>query len=156
MTDQELSPQIQAIVAELFTRLGFEVSIQVDALESEQRKYWDIKVHTEADASELIGRHGSTLEGIASVIGLMLPKGSYGVLLDINGHREERSQDLQNVALQAAQQAIDGQHEIVMEPMKHWERRIVHSTLTGRTDVVTESFGQDPDRRVVIKPVTVY
>jgi len=32
------------------------------------------------------------------------------------------------------------------------ERRIVHLELSERQDVVTDSLGQEPERRVVIRP----
>jgi len=36
--------------------------------------------------------------------------------------------------------------------MPAYERRIIHLELAGRTDITTESIGQEPDRCVVIKP----
>jgi spoIIIJ-associated protein len=39
-----------------------------------------------------------------------------------------------------------------LEPMPPAERRIVHLTLAGHRDLVTESTGQGPSRRVVIMP----
>jgi spoIIIJ-associated protein len=34
------------------------------------------------------------------------------------------------------------------------DRKIVHDALNGRTDISTHSEGEDPNRRVVISPVT--
>ena len=36
--------------------------------------------------------------------------------------------------------------------MSSYERRIVHMQLASRKDVLTESIGQEPERKVVIKP----
>jgi len=37
--------------------------------------------------------------------------------------------------------------------MSSYERRIIHLALSERDDVKTESIGEEPKRRVVIKPV---
>jgi spoIIIJ-associated protein len=39
-------------------------------------------------------------------------------------------------------------------PMSSYERRIVHMELASYTDVASESTGEDPHRRVVIKPLS--
>jgi len=36
--------------------------------------------------------------------------------------------------------------------MTAYERRIIHVELASRGDVTTESMGQEPERRVIIKP----
>jgi spoIIIJ-associated protein len=36
--------------------------------------------------------------------------------------------------------------------MSAYERRIIHLELAGRSDVTTESIGEEPERKVVIKP----
>jgi spoIIIJ-associated protein len=38
--------------------------------------------------------------------------------------------------------------------MRASERKVVHNYLSGRTEVETHSEGDEPDRRLVITPVT--
>ena len=40
----------------------------------------------------------------------------------------------------------------VNRPMTPYERRVIHMELADRNDVTTQSVGQDPDRKVTIKP----
>jgi spoIIIJ-associated protein len=40
-----------------------------------------------------------------------------------------------------------------LRSMSAYERRIIHMELKERSDVKTESIGQDPDRRIIIKPI---
>jgi len=42
--------------------------------------------------------------------------------------------------------------EKILPPMPAYERRIIHLELAQRPDVTTQSIGQEPERRVVIKP----
>jgi spoIIIJ-associated protein len=37
--------------------------------------------------------------------------------------------------------------------MTSYERRIVHTELAAYSDLASESVGQEPNRRVVIKPL---
>ena len=36
--------------------------------------------------------------------------------------------------------------------MPAYERRIIHMELAGRTDIATESIGEEPERKVIIRP----
>ena len=43
--------------------------------------------------------------------------------------------------------------EVEMRPMNAYDRRIVHSVLQEYPDISTQSTGEGPDRRVVVKPL---
>ena len=50
-----------------------------------------------------------------------------------------------------AENVIRFRKPIRLEPMSAYERLIIHSELANRDDVETESFGEEPRRRVVIR-----
>lgn len=145
---------LQLKVANLVQMLGYEASIQIDEMEIEGRNYFDIKIDVE-EPGELIGRHGSFIDAIATVIGMFVPRVEgqrYSVLVDVNGYRAERGKYLQDMAVKAMDDAISTGEQVELQPMKPWERRLVHMAAVGRTDIITESQGEEPDRRIVIKP----
>ncbi|MBU3925575.1 KH domain-containing protein [Patescibacteria group bacterium] len=72
--------------------------------------------------------------------------------LDINGYQAKRIEELKNIARMNAQRVRYFKKEISLEPMNSYERRIIHSVLTEYPDIITESFGEDPNRHVIIKP----
>ncbi|MCG2690276.1 hypothetical protein L6252_03290 [Candidatus Parcubacteria bacterium] len=37
--------------------------------------------------------------------------------------------------------------------MSSFDRRVIHLALENRSDVTTESIGESPNRKIVIKPV---
>lgn len=39
-----------------------------------------------------------------------------------------------------------------LKPMPAYERRLIHLELQKRSDVTTESAGQEPFRHIIIKP----
>lgn len=73
-------------------------------------------------------------------------------LLDVNGYQLKRIEELKNTARINAQRVRYFKKEISLEPMNAYERRIIHSFLTEYPDIITKSTGEDPNRRVVIKP----
>ena len=51
-----------------------------------------------------------------------------------------------------AEQAIKTGHKQMLEPMSPNERRIIHIELRDSPDVTTQSFGEEPHRKVTILP----
>ena len=47
--------------------------------------------------------------------------------------------------------AVKYRKNIRLEPMSAYERMIIHTELANSENVVTESIGEEPRRRVVIK-----
>ncbi|MCX6731552.1 MAG: hypothetical protein NTX55_01015 [Candidatus Parcubacteria bacterium] len=72
--------------------------------------------------------------------------------LDVNDYQTKKNEELKNLARMMAQRVRYFKKEIEMEPMTSYERRIIHATLTEYPDIMTESAGEGPNRRVVIKP----
>ena len=70
--------------------------------------------------------------------------------LDIMGYREKRRAALERFATEQADAVAASGEERILEPMPSADRKVIHDTLSGRTDVVTRSEGEDPKRRVVI------
>jgi spoIIIJ-associated protein len=76
------------------------------------------------------------------------------VIVDAAGYRDRREHALQRMADRAAAEALRYDRAVELEPMRASERKVVHNYLSERTDVQTHSEGDEPDRRLVISPVT--
>lgn len=154
MDIEKLSQQLEQKVAELIDLLGYTATITVDLVETEEKKYWHIKLDMPAGSPELIGRHGNMLDALTTVISLMAPESEerIGIVVDINNYRAERIEKVKAMALRAADDAVESGEEIMLDSMRPWERREIHIVLKERTDILTESVGEEPDRRVIIKP----
>lgn len=151
---QNLTELLKSHTEELLKLLGVEAEVTVTESEAEDRNYLEIDVQSEEHSAELIGRHGSMLESLTVVLGMLVPHGEqrYNVILDINGYRGERAKYIQEVTDRACADVVASGREVVLEPMKPWERRVVHMSVVGRTDVITESIGEGEERKVAIKP----
>ena len=108
------------------------------------------------DTGYLIGYRGEVLNSIQTVLSNVASKSNKEkarVMVNIGGFREKREKDLQNLAVKIAGTVIKTKKSITLEPMSAYERMIIHTELANRTDVKTESYGEEPRRRVVIKKV---
>ena len=72
------------------------------------------------------------------------------VRLDIEGYKEKRIKTLQELAGKKAKTVEKTGKMITLEPMKAYERKIIHSFLQDNPNVETRSIGQEPKRRIVI------
>jgi len=75
------------------------------------------------------------------------------LIIDIEGYRERRYNQVRQIARRMAEQAIKTGRRQFLEPMPANERRIIHMELRENPDVMTESTGEDPYRKVTIVPV---
>jgi spoIIIJ-associated protein len=104
----------------------------------------------------LIGTNGATLDALQELTRLAVHRET-GVrsrlMLDVGGHRAQRREDLTALGTAAAQRvAASGEMER-LAAMTPFERKIVHDAVAAVDGVDTESEGDEPDRRVVIRPV---
>lgn len=108
---------------------------------------------TGKDLSILIGRQAETLNALQYIAGLMVSKEvgrSLTLVIDVQGYRKRREQQLRQLARRMADQAIKTGRRQVLEPMPANERRIIHIELRDHPQVTTESIGEDPRRKVTI------
>jgi spoIIIJ-associated protein len=107
------------------------------------------------DLSFLIGRHAETL-GAMQLITRMIVGKEVGraahVIIDVDGYRERRDDNLRKLAQKMAKQAVASGRRQTLEPMSASERRIIHLELRDSAEVTTESTGEEPRRKVVIIP----
>ncbi len=107
------------------------------------------------DAGRTIGRHGSTLNALQYLTGLVTQKetGEYFRLtVDAEGYRERRQAALVEQARELAAAVKEANQEAELDPLPAYERRIIHNALMDHPDVVTYSEGEGDDRRVIIAP----
>ena len=113
-----------------------------------------IDVQTEISGL-LIGRHGETLESLQHVLRLLISKEQeefIPLVLDIAGYRAARGRELEDLARNLAEKVkLYGGSEI-LPPMSAYERRLIHLILQDLEGVESGSEGEEPYRRIVIRP----
>ncbi len=106
------------------------------------------------DMSHLIGYKGKTIEAFQSLLNSMLQREDEDyakVFVEINDYKKKKEEKLRKLANKMAANCVKFRRPIKLEPMSAYERLIIHRELADRKDVETESIGEEPRRRVVIK-----
>jgi len=108
------------------------------------------------DSRFMIGREGETLRSLNHLVQKIIEKElgeeeNKNFIIDINGYQKKRFDGLKNIAHMMAERAKYFKSNIEIEPMPAFERRIIHLFLEGDKEIKTESEGDGPNRRVVIK-----
>jgi len=108
-----------------------------------------------ADSGSIIGYRGDVLDAISYLVSLAVGRGSESrkkVTVDCCGYRAKRTDILVGLAERLASRAAETGRKVRLEPMNSAERRVIHSALSERAGVRTESEGEEPSRYVVIIP----
>lgn len=101
----------------------------------------------------LIGYRGDTLYSLQNILISVASKGlntRVRVILDIEGYKEKREKTLEELAENMARQVIKTGKSVTLDPMKAYERKIIHTKLQNSDKVETYSIGEEPKRKVVI------
>lgn len=110
---------------------------------------------TGEDLGILIGRRGQTLASLQHIVRLIVAhrlKARAPLVLDVEGYKQRRYQELRELALNLARRVMSSGQPVTLEPMPANERRIVHLALAENADVLTRSIGEGEVRKVVISP----
>lgn len=107
------------------------------------------------DMGLLIGRHGQTLEALQEltrvVVGQRLAMRSR-VVVDVEDYKRRQRSRLAARAKEIAKRVARTGQEEELEPMNAFERKVVHDAVAEITGVESSSRGEDPERRVVVRP----
>ena len=138
------------IVSKIFEIAGDESTFEVVNDEGKVL----VKVNS-GDSAHLIWYKGKTIEAIQSTINSILKKeDDYAkVFVEVNDYKNKKEERLKELARRMAKNAVKFGRDVRLEPMSAYERMIIHTELANRDDVTTESYGEEPRRRVVIKKV---
>lgn len=140
--------EVRTIVEDILKTLGIEAQIE-ERLFAEQQ----VLALTVSDGQLLIGSQGDRLRALNTLVRMIAEK--RGVTerftLDVNNFQHDAVVSLQSTAKMLAERARSLKYDVELNPMRPFERMIVHAALSGEPHIKTESIGEGRDRRIVIK-----
>ena len=156
----ELDPELETareVVQELMQRMRMRANVTAQWIEPEdanEERHALVEIHGQ-DLGIMVSRRGEGLSAMqylarmitARKLGRPLP-----VIVDVEGYRRRREQQLRRMARRAAEQAVERARTVELEPMPANERRIIHLELRTHSGVTTESVGVGRSRKVTIIP----
>ena len=153
MSREDVIALAKVRLEEMLSFFGYNVHAEVVELDG------DVELRVPSDDSgRLIGHHGETLRAIQHIINMIVRNATSHshehlyISVDIAGYKQARAKALGEQGIAAADRVAASGEEQALAPMSAAERRMVHMAIADRTDVVTESRGEEPKRFIVIKP----
>lgn len=142
---------VKELVEKLIGLMGLELEVYVEERES------DFLVNvTGKDSALFIGKHGDSIEQFQTIVNGIYNNGKpreefKKITVDSNNYIVKREEVLTNLAKRTAGKVIREHKDFKFEAMNSYERRIIHSALANHDKVITESYGNEPNRYVVVK-----
>ena len=150
---------VQKLIKELLEKMDLSVSDIVISQEDGSNSVW---YSAEVDKPHLFtAREGEALHAlnhlVRRVVESQSPEAadaeSPSLLIDIGGFQKKRQDNVRAIAHMIAERARYFKSSVEVEPMSAFDRRIVHEFIAKHPDLKSESIGNGPTRRVVIKYV---
>jgi len=104
----------------------------------------------------LIGKEGRTLKSLQVLLRQALSnqiKFNVKVNLDASNYKVKRERFFEKDIKNIINDVMKSKDEVKLDPMNSYQRRIVHSVASEYYNIETESFGEEPERYVVIRYV---
>jgi len=152
-TNQEPETDFEHAVVDFVTtltaKMGFPAEVKVAYREPNKL---GLRLDTE-HANILIGRKGKNLDSIqllANVVASRFEGSDVKVVLDTEGYRSRREEQLIRLAEKIADDVQRSRGSKLLEPMNPFERRLIHTTLNNIDSIGTESEGDGLYKQVRI------
>lgn len=128
-----------------------------DVIIESQRKENFIKLTLHSsDNNILIGRNGRTLSSLQNLIRTAVSNqiGMFvNIILDVENYKIKQEHNIERLAKKLAKEVLKTKEPIAMDCMNSYERRLVHNALANFKGITSNSEGEEPNRRIVIKPI---
>jgi spoIIIJ-associated protein len=137
------------VLLEIVRLMGYEVEVEVTD-EGERT----LLVIRGADAGQLIGKKGQTLDALQFLLNRMVGREETRkpIVIDCDGYRERRNEALVQLAHRLKEKATQSGKIVAVNPMSAHDRRVIHMALKDTPGVSTRSEGEGALRRLLIVP----
>ena len=152
MISKEHLTIIEQTARDLFEKIDMQGDLKVESNEDDSAVVVSVEV---GEPKIYIGEKGQTLFEIQHILKLFIRKKIQEpvyISLDINDYKKNKEEYLRDLANTTADEVVLFKKEKELPPMPASERKIIHMALTDRDDVISESSGEDVERRIVVKP----
>jgi spoIIIJ-associated protein len=151
MSNEQLAAEGKRWTEQFLQAMGFEGTVTATADED----HVDVTAAVATNDELITGRKGEVRQALQHLLNRMINRGEgsrYHLQLEINDSWKKREDELRELALTLAKEALEKQGEVITEYLNAQERRIVHMTLKEDGRVKTYSLGDGMIKRIAIAP----
>lgn len=149
--------KIRKKIKELFQIIGFN-DIEIDIRKDnslKDRELLIVNIDMDSEQANSFLKEGAVgLDALQHLARVLISREAISqtlLLIDINKYRKKREDDLIELAIETAKKVRRMKKPINLEPMSAYERRFIHLKLAEQPDIVTESIGEEPERKIVVR-----
>lgn len=145
----DILADVEEYLKNIIKGMGVDCNIEVSTKENTTT----IKIFS-SNNPVIIGKNGQNLEALTTIVRQYIKNITNNgprIVLDVEDYKDRQVKRLERLAKNLARDVVRTKVDAEMDSMNSYDRRIVHNVLTDFKGVTTESVGEEPNRRVVIK-----
>lgn len=146
---KDVAKEAKKILEELLKGMNIDSKIEF----SIKNQIIKLNIHSD-NSSIVIGKKGHILDAIQNFIknALFNDLGQYvTIVVDVEGYKEKNAHFLERDAKKLAKEVLKTKTDIKLDPMRAYERKVIHDVLSTYKHIETKSEGVEPNRCLVIK-----
>lgn len=148
---EDIKEFIKSYLKEVTKNMGLDTKIEIN----EDEDVFSVRMFSDNNPI-LIGKEGRTLTSLQNLIRQSLSnqiKFNVKVNLDASNYKVKKEKFFERDIKNIINEVMKTKDEIKLDPMNSYKRRIVHNIVSEYYNIESESFGEDPERYVVIRYV---
>lgn len=145
---KDIEAFLKSYLEQFFTNIEMDAEVTV----TDDKGFYRINVDAQNNAV-LIGKNGRALQSLNTIIKAAVSsefKKRVGVLIDINGYKQEKYKKVCSLAMRVAKDVRRTKTDAILDPMPADERKAIHNHLAGMESITTVSEGEGNQRRLKI------
>ncbi len=147
----DIKEYIEEYLKTLITGMGVTPKFEINEYED----VFNVKIFSDNNPI-LIGKDGRTLSSLQNLLRQTISniiKFNIKINLDASNYKARKEKYFESDIKKIINDLMKTKDEIKLDPMNSYKRRIVHSIASEYYNIETESFGEEPNRYVVIRYV---
>lgn len=148
---EDIKEFIKGYLKEVTKNMGLDAKIEIN----EDEDVFSVRMFSDNNPI-LIGKEGRTLTSLQNLIRQSLSnqiKFNVKVNLDASNYKVKKEKFFERDIKNIINEVMKTKDEVKLDPMNSYKRRIVHNIVSEYYNIESESFGEDPERYVVIRYV---
>lgn len=146
------SKDIEAFLKAYLERFFENIEMQAEVTVENDDGFYRIQINAKNNAV-LIGKNGTALQSLNTIVKAAASsefRKRVGVLIDINGYKQEKYHKVCALAMRVAKDVRRTKTDAILDPMPADERKAIHNHLADMDCITTESEGEGNHRRLKI------
>ena len=146
---EDVKKYLKDYIKDLSTNMGITINAEI----REKENAYEIMLISDNNPI-LIGKNGKTIHAIQLLIHQALSNQvgfNIRISVDVSNYKDKKMKQIEREVKKIMREVEETKIEAKLDPMNSYQRRLVHTIVSENENLETESFGENPNRYVVIR-----